>query len=262
MEIQDQLGNTLQFLGPPQRIVSLVPSQTELIVDLGLEKQLCGITKFCVHPKTLRNDKTIVGGTKTVNYEKITALSPDIILCNKEENTKEIVATLSLNYRVHVSDVQTLDDALSLIQDYGHIFSCEARAALISTKIQSEIKAFSHFTSTLSSLRVIYCIWQNPWMTVGSDTFIHHLLAQNKFQNVYEHALRYPEVSDVDFQRLSLDLVLLSSEPFPFQEKHIPAAQRLQPHAKIVLVDGEYFSWYGSRLTKAFAYFSTLRSQL
>lgn len=257
----DQLDREISLTGVPLRIVSLVPSQTELLVALGLSDYIVGITKFCVHPVGLLQEKKIVGGTKNVHYDRISELKPDIILCNKEENTKEIVETLQHLYPVHVSDINVVEDALEMIWQYGEIFKTENLAAALISKIKTELLSFQNFIKKKPQRRVVYFIWRKPWMVAGNKTFINHLLEINGFVNVFKSTDRYPEISENELVELSgLDLVLLSSEPYPFSEKHISEFSEIIPHAKVILVDGEYFSWYGSRLVKAFEYFKTLHN--
>ncbi|MEW7292576.1 ABC transporter substrate-binding protein [Aquimarina sp. 2304DJ70-9] len=259
MMYTDQLDRKLNLPNIPKRIVSLVPSQTELLVELGLKDNIVGVTKFCVHPDKIRKEKSIIGGTKKVNYEKIKKLNPDIILCNKEENTKEIVETLQKEYVVHVSDVFSIKDAIRMIQQYGQIFKKESTANQLIIAIKSEQQSFLDFIAKTSKKRVAYFIWKNPWIAVGNNTFIDHLLQVNNFENIFRDRNRYPEVSIEDIESFKeQDLILLSSEPYPFSEQHISEIKKINNKAKIILVDGEYFSWYGSRLANAFSYFKTL----
>ena len=256
--VVDQIGQSHTFKSTPERIVSLVPSQTELLVDLGLIDAIQGITKFCVHPEDLRQQKTVVGGTKQVSIEKIKALAPDIILCNKEENTKEMVEELSALAPVHVSDVKTLDDTYQLIKQYGILFDVNEKAAKILTEITESAKNFKNSALKSSVKSCLYLIWKNPYMAAGQDTFINHLLELNGFKNVIKGD-RYPEVQIENLPELQY--VFLSSEPYPFQKKHIEEIER-HTKAQVILVDGEFFSWYGSRVLGAFSYFKQLQSQL
>ena len=263
MKLKDQIGRTIEINATPKRIVSLVPSQTELLHDLGLEDSIVGITKFCVHPIYFKSIKQIVGGTKNSNIEKIKALNPDIILCNKEENTKEIVEACEAICITHVSDIVTIEDCLELITQYGVIFSKEANATKISDKINVNLKDFKAFIKGKSTLKAAYFIWRNPWMAAGKGTFINHLLELNKFENIYKNLERYPEI---ELNKLCLEgnpeIVLLSSEPYPFKKEHALEVNNVSHDVKTLFVDGEYFSWYGSRLVNAFDYFKTLRSRL
>ncbi|MCI2229083.1 helical backbone metal receptor [Polaribacter sp. MSW13] len=259
MKFQDQIGNTLELLKIPQRIISLVPSQTELLVDLGLEKNIVGITKFCVHPVDLKQEKTIVGGTKNIHLQKIKELQPDIILCNKEENTKEIVEFCMQIAPTHVSDIYTIEDVLELTRHYGEILNCSAKSFIIQKKLQKELNNFEQFVKDKKIEKVAYFIWKNPWMVAANNTFINHILGLNKFDNFYKNHSRYPEINlDELLKERDLGTIFLSSEPYPFKEKDIIELQGQFEKAKIILVDGEMFSWYGSRLLKAFNYFKSL----
>lgn len=263
MKITDQIDRELHLSSKPKRIISLVPSQTELLFDLGLESSLVGITKFCVHPYHAKQTKKVVGGTKNIKIEKIKALQPDIILCNKEENTEEIVEACSHIAPTHVSDIYTISDALELIEQYGAIFHCRTNANAIIEKIQFKQHQFSQFIKAKPILKVAYFIWRDPWMVAAKNTFINHLLKINKFENIYGNKERYPEV---ELKKIRLEgdpeLVFLSSEPYPFKEEHAFEIGRFTHHAKTVFVDGEMFSWYGSRLMRAFDYFMKLREQI
>lgn len=255
ISLTDQIGTVHHFDKVPTRIISLVPSQTELLCDLELENDLVGITKFCVHPLHLSKIKAIVGGTKTVNVDKIRNLKPGIIIANKEENTKEIVDELSKICPVWVTNVTTFDDNLKMIADFGTLFSKQRCASQWQNKIQTAKINFDLFTKNKKSSKVAYFIWANPYMIAGASTFINEMLLLNKFINVYQHLDRYPAIELENLPQL--DFVFLSSEPFPFKQKQ---ANEIKTHtlAKIVFVDGEFFSWHGSRILKAFEYFYSL----
>lgn len=256
--IKDQLGRTTVLPSWPFRIISLVPSETESLVDLGLEEYLVGITKFCVHPNHLRKTKTIVGGTKKVSYDKIVKLNPNIILCNKEENSKEIVETLEKKYAVHVSDVNNIKNAIHLIKQYGTLFNCAEKSEIIVSEILRKQKNFEIFIERNPKKRVLYFIWQKPWMLAGKGTFIDSLLQLNGFINMSPENSRYPSIDNYHLNKTKIDLALLSSEPFPFKEQHINEIENTGIEGKPLLVDGEYFSWYGSRLLLSFEYFKSL----
>jgi ABC-type Fe3+-hydroxamate transport system substrate-binding protein len=220
-----------------------------------------GLTKFCVHPNGLIKEKTVIGGTKNVHIDRVKALQPDIILCNKEENTEQIVKDMEAIAPVHVSDIKNIEDTLSLIRMYGDIFQIKEDAHRLVSQIQGKHIAFSkRIDRAVPCKKVAYFIWKDPWMVAGNDTFIDYLLTECGFENTFKNREgRYPEVQLNQLQ--NVDYVFLSSEPFPFAEKHIKELQ-LKTRAKIMLVDGEYFSWYGSRLLGAFDYFSDLKKQL
>ena len=259
----DQLGTLHQFDNTPKRIVSLVPSQTELLYDLGLEDSIVGITKFCVHPVHFKSIKKIVGGTKQVKIDKIKELRPDIIIANKEENTKEMVEELSRICPVWVTNIITVEDNLQMIADFGQLFNKRTEAQKWLDKLNFAFRDFQLFIKDQPIKKAAYFIWANPYMVAGKETFINELLKLNHFQNIYEEKGRYPEI---ELKRIRLegdpDLVFLSSEPFPFKDEHAFEIGRFTHHAKTIFVDGEYFSWYGSRLVKAFEYFKKLHQKL
>lgn len=257
MELRDQLGRRMILPGDPGRIISLVPSQTELIVDLGLQKELVGITKFCVHPSGLRKSTRIVGGTKQVHPEKIRLLGPDIILCNKEENTPEMVRELEKIAPVHVSDILGLNDVFVMMRQYGQLFGRERRAEEFIASIAVGFEKFREEMLNRPRMKVAYVIWKDPLMVAGRETFINYLLEMNNFSNIFPG--RYPKITLEALHSQSPDLVLLSSEPFPFAEKHIAS---FRGSGEIRLVDGEFFSWYGSRLLKALDYFKDFRDSV
>jgi iron complex transport system substrate-binding protein len=265
--LKDQLGTSHSFETTPKRIVSLVPSQTELLFDLGLEENIVGITKFCVHPFHLKSTKNIVGGTKKIKIDAIKALKPDIIIANKEENTLEIVESLQDICPVWVTDIITIEDNQQMIWDFGQLFNKRTESQKWLDKINFALTDFQSFIKDKEEKKVAYFIWANPYMVAGGDTFINELLKLNKFQNIYDnnpkYEGRYPEII---IQKMRIqgdpDLVLLSSEPFPFKDEHAFELGRHTHHATTIFVDGEMFSWYGSRLAKAFDYFKLLHSKL
>lgn len=264
MQLTDQLGTSHTFDTQLVRIVSLVPSQTELLYDLGLEDNIVGITKFCVYPVHFKATKTIVGGTKNVKFDKIKALQPDIIICNKEENTKEIVEELSAICPVWVTDIYTIEDNLQMISDFGQLFNKRTEAQKWIDKINFAYQDFKQFVEDKPTKKAAYFIWANPYMVAGNNTFINELLQLNRFENIYkEKEGRYPEI---ELKKIRLegdpDYVFLSSEPFPFKDEHAFEIGCFTHHAKTVFVDGEMFSWYGSRLLKAFAYFKVLHDKI
>ncbi|MDX5418351.1 MAG: helical backbone metal receptor [Hymenobacteraceae bacterium] len=248
---------TLQRL--PQRIVSLVPSQTELLFDLGLGDRIVGLTKFCIHPSEKVKQKTIVGGTKNFKLEVIDGLQPDLIIGNKEENYEEGIAQLQTRYPVWMSDIYTLEDALKMIEQVGKLTGAEDKAQELTQGIAA---GFGKLQPLQPAIPAAYFIWRNPYMAVGSNNFIDHMLLRCGFHNVFADQPRYPEISPEQLQTANPQLILLSSEPYPFQEKHFAEFREICPQAKVKVVDGEMFSWYGSRLLKAPQYLQTLINEL
>jgi ABC-type Fe3+-hydroxamate transport system substrate-binding protein len=255
----DQTGFTIQLDSRPMRIISLVPSQTELLYELGLEEQVVGITKFCVHPEHWFRSKTRIGGTKGIHAEKIFSLQPDLVIANKEENLQAEVELLRTRVPVWTSVIDTLDTALEMIQQVGMLTGKNEKAA---TLIQQIKTAFARLKPACYPARVAYLIWKKPYMTVGSDSFISDMLKKCGFSPAFDHLQRYPEISEADLQAAAPEIIFLSSEPYPFKEKDINALQQLLPASRIQLVDGELFSWYGSRLKEAPEYFQHLIDQL
>lgn len=255
---EDQTGRTVRLDKKPDRIISTVPSQTELIVDLGLEDKLVGITKFCIHPEHIFRSRTRIGGTKKLNIEKIRALQPELIICNKEENLREEIELLCEEFPVWISDIFNLQDAYEMFKAIGKMTGTEQKAEELSANIERE---FKELDVDFKSRSCLYLIWKGPWMAAGSDTFIDSMINTLGLKNAIEES-RYPVLQEEDIRACKADLVFLSSEPYPFKEKHIEELQRMLPHSQILLVDGELFSWYGTRLLHAPAYFSKLYASL
>jgi len=260
----DQLHRTIEIPDVPKRIISLVPSQTELLYDLGLRDEVVGITKFCVHPSEWFRSKTRIGGTKKYDFEKIKALQPDLIIGNKEENEQEQIEQLMALYPVWMSNIYTLSDGMDMILKIGALVNKQAEASVLRLKIEKAFEQFYSFraSTSLKQLKVAYFIWRMPYMVAATNTFIHHLLEQCGFKNVFAGEERYPEITAQQLAEANPDVILLSSEPYPFKEKHIAEFQSICKNAKIVPVDGELFSWYGSRLLYAPEYFKKLIESL
>lgn len=259
-EVLDQMGRSVSVPVKPQRLISLVPSQTELIFDLGRGSCLVGITRYCIHPKKACANLPVVGGTKNIDKKIIAALQPDLIIANKEENQREDIEQLAQDYPVWVSDVRTLHAASAMIQMLGAILDANAEAKTLIEKIR---RAFAALPRVQKPQRAAYLIWRKPYMTVARDTFIHGMLESCGFENVYADSPgRYPVTDAATLAALSPHILLLSSEPFPFADNHVQEFRQFLPQAKITLVDGEMFSWYGSRLCAAPAYFQHLREHL
>lgn len=235
------------------KIISLVPSITETLIDFGLnENQIIGRTKFCIHPKSIVEKIEIIGGTKNLNIEKIKSLKPDLIIANKEENTKESIEELAKNFKVWVTQIQNIEDNYYFLKKLGQILHQEERAQLFNLKTYEVLQE-----NTLTKpLKTAYLIWQKPYMTVGRDTFINDILQNLGFENIFNHKNRYPIIEIDDLK--DAEIIMLSSEPFPFKENHIEELKKIYPDKSIILVDGEAFSWFGSRMAKSGNYFKNL----
>lgn len=260
----DQTGRSVTLPGIPKRIISLVPSQTELLFDLGLDEEVVGITKFCIHPANWFYTKTRVGGTKSLHINIINELEPDLVIANKEENVKEQVEELAVRCPVWISDVHNLESAYDMITKLGSITSRDVQAESIIKNIKNN---FSQLRIPARRPLAAYLIWNDPYMTAGSDTFINSMMHAAGLQNAFAGQTRYPETSIEQLNAIDPDLLLLSSEPFPFKQKHVDELRSTVVTAspgrpRIELVDGQMFSWYGSRLQHAPAYFEKLQKKL
>ncbi|MBC7449083.1 MAG: ABC transporter substrate-binding protein [Hymenobacteraceae bacterium] len=258
-DIHDHLHRPVRVPAAPQRIVSLVPSQTELLFDLGVGARVVGVTKFCLHPKNARTAATVIGGTKQFDFEKIAALQPDLIIGNKEENYAEGISQLAADFPVWLSDIVTLPDAQRMIRDVGALVNADAEADKLNTEIAT---GFATLAAAATGPRTLYLIWRNPWMGAGAGTFIHEMLQAGGFPNVLAHHARYPALTAEEITHLQPAVVFLSSEPYPFRARHLAELRALCPDARIELVDGELFSWYGSRLRHTPDYLRLLRTRL
>ncbi|HXR83498.1 MAG TPA: helical backbone metal receptor [Hanamia sp.] len=244
------------------RIISLVPSQTELLSYLGLENEVIGITKFCVHPESWFRNKTRAGGTKNINFKMIHQLSPDLIIANKEENVKEQVEELANDYDVWITDVNDLGDAIKMITDIGKLTVKTEKASELILKIEEGFENLKRSSFNKAPVKTAYFIWKDPYMVAAGDTFINNMMGYCALENVFCQQKRYPEITLDEIKERDVELILLSTEPYPFKAKHCEEMQKRFPKIKIELADGEMFSWYGSRLLKSVEYFQSFLKQV
>ena len=256
-----QSAFSLQAAQYYSRIISLVPSQTELLATFGLNERVAGITKYCIHPQSWQQTKPIIGGTKKLDLEKIRSLHPDLIIANKEENVKEQVEALAEFCPVYVSDVTDLPSALEMILQVGLLANANPQADSLIHEIVTGFDALQQQIVN-AQITAAYLIWRKPYMAAGGDTLINDMLQRCGLRNVFTSQARYPTISIEGLQQAAPQVLLLSSEPYPFQQKHIDELQAHLPNTKILLADGEMFSWYGSRLLQAPAYFTSLIAKL
>jgi ABC-type Fe3+-hydroxamate transport system substrate-binding protein len=254
----DQLKRGVDLPVVAKRIISVVPSQTELLFSLGLDAEVIGITKFCIHPADKFKTTTKVGGTKQLNIELIKQLQPDLIIANKEENERCQIEEMMQYFPVWISDISNLDEATDMISRVGQLVDREAAAKQLS---QAIIERFKKLDLQPTPLKVAYLIWRKPYMVAGKGTFIDAMLQKCGLQNAFDTD-RYHEVTAKQLIDVAPDVVLLSSEPYPFTQKHINEFKTMLPGAKVMLVDGEMFSWYGSRLLHAPGYFGAVVNSL
>lgn len=231
-----------------------MPSQTELLYDLQLGDRVVGVTKFCVHPTEWFRSKTRVGGTKDPHLSLIRSLAPDLIIANKEENRKEDIEILQKEFPTYTTIVDNVEQAFEMMGSIGELTGTVEKAGSIIKQIKSSLAIHTAVKNTAA-----YLIWKEPYMTVGGDTFIHDMLRIAGMENVFASQTRYP-VTDISvIKELAPDYLLLSSEPYPFKEKHRQELQEALPETKVMIVDGEMFSWYGSRMLQAGDYLKQLR---
>lgn len=255
-EFVDNLSKKIIINYPPQRIISLVPSITELLFDLGLNKEVVGITKYCVHPKEQIKNKTVVGGVQKLDFATINLLNPDLIIANKEENDKDEIIQLSKNHNVWISDVKQFDEALNLIKNLGELTNKIEKAKEINKKI---IDKFYNFKIPQKNIKIAYLIWKNPYITINQNTFINDMIEMCGLENIFaDKTEHYPRISLNDIKKAKPDFVLLSSEPYSFNANDAKEIKDKLPFSKIKFVDGEMFSWYGSHILKSYDYFKAL----
>jgi ABC-type Fe3+-hydroxamate transport system substrate-binding protein len=250
----DQMNRAVEITSAPKRIISTVPSQTELLFDLGLDDEVIGVTKFCIHPGDKVKQKTKIGGTKQLNIDLIKKLNPDLIIGNKEENERGQMEELMPHFPVWMSDISNLDDALDMIRKVGEITLKKIEANTLVYRIKQQ---FNNTTIKQSGVSAAYFIWRKPYMVAGRGTFIDNMLQKCALKNAF-NAERYPEITSEQLMHANPDVIFLSSEPYPFKEKHIAEFKALCPKAIVKVADGEMFSWYGSRLLRASGYFEGL----
>ncbi len=257
----DQLNRKVEVTEFPKRIISLVPSQTELLFDLGVGDNVVGITKYCIHPKNKIKKITKIGGTKDFDINKIIELNPDLIIANKEENYKEGIEELEKLFPVWISDISDLSSAFKMIIEVGNIVGAGDKIRKILCPLSREFTDFRESNAFLEKYKTLYFIWKDPFMIAGNDTFINDILNQTNLENS-SISTRYPKIDEEKIKELNPRIVLLSSEPYPFKEKHIKEFAQLLPNAYIRIVDGELFSWYGSRLKYTIAYLKELQKDI
>lgn len=255
----DQCSRELILNEFPKRIVSTVPSQTELLCDLGLEDRIVGITGYCVQPAHLLSEKTVIGGTKDLQIDKILSLKPDLIIANKEENIREQIEKLSAKIPVWISDVESLDQGLDLISKIGELTNSSEKAQ----EIVAQIGSTALNGNLKKAPKTLFFIWKEPYMLAGNSTFIGDVLKNLGLENIApSNSQRYPQISFENLKDFDPDLILLSSEPYSFSTKEAYILAEIFPKALLKIVDGEMFSWYGSRMIHSMRYFKNIQNQL
>ncbi|MHC0036919.1 ABC transporter substrate-binding protein [Pseudoneobacillus sp. C159] len=253
-KVIDHLGRTVEFPFPPSRIISLAPGMTDTLYSLQLANEIVGRTRYCTHPKDKVQQAEAIGGTKQIHLDKIRALRPDLILAEKEENTKEMVEVLEKEFPVYVAEVQSVQDAYKMISDLGELTNRQTE----SKRLLADIQAAFQSLPKAHGKKVAYVIWKKPYMVVGSNTYIHSLLEMLGFENAFSSFEgRYPTVTEVDIKKAKLDYLFLATEPFPFKDEHVVEFSDMMPDVKTMILDGEMF-WYGPRMMEAVGYFKSI----
>ena len=249
------------------RVVSLCPSLTELVFALGRGHTLVGRTKFCRHPEGLVDAVERVGGTKNPKVGRVVALRPDLVLLNEEENRREDAEALAAaGVPLHVSFPKDARDTAAMVRDVGRALGASVEAERMAADLERRAaavreRADARRAAGAPPVRWAYLIWRRPWMAVRDDTFVSALLDGAGGENVFSGAAaRYPEVTAAALGAAAPDVVLLSSEPFPFAETHADelAAESGLPRGRFVLADGELLSWHGARTAEGVEYAESL----
>lgn len=256
----DAAGQVHERAAPAARIVSLVPSITELLFDLGLGAQVVGRTGFCIHPRDAVRAVPKLGGTKDVDLDALSALAPSHVIVNIDENTRATFDALrARGLTVVVTHPNAPADNLALYDLLGAIFAREREAAVLAQAFDAARARLAAVARGLPPRRVLYLIWREPWMTVARDTYIANMLAEVGWATVpAESALRYPALDAAALRATAPDLCLLSSEPYPFRDKHLAEVRALLGgQVPVRLIDGEMVSWYGSRAIQGLDYLAS-----
>ncbi|MAH84217.1 MAG: hypothetical protein CBB68_07710 [Rhodospirillaceae bacterium TMED8] len=251
---------------PTDRVISLVPSLTELIIDLGCAKQLVGRTKFCIHPRDAVTSIQIVGGTKQVDFDKIIRLGATHAIVNKDETPKDLADNLAtLGLKIVVTHPNKLRENRDLFQLIGGILNASEPSKKMEVSFDKALSDLGQKAKNWTQKQVLYLIWQNPWMSIGRDTYIADVLV-NAALNPISHAseARYPVIEINERLLGSIDYILFSTEPFPFSEKHLTNFRETFPeHAsKAHSINAEMVSWYGSRAIPGLRYLTKFRDEM
>lgn len=255
-------GSELSLLKPAERIISLVPSETETLYYLGAAERIVGITEYCIHPRPLYKSRPRVGGPKTPKFERIRELAPDLILASKEENTREAVEELRGIAPTYVCEVITLDDAQNLMAALGILVGEEENAARFNATIETARQRFSDKPPGYQFRRALYLVWKQPYRGISEQTYIFHLLSASGLKPLVfpELPSRYPELTSEVIAQSGAELVIFPDEPFNFTYRDIDEFSEAFPQLPAVTnhalfkVDGATLCWYGYRTTYALEY--------
>jgi len=265
LAVRDAFGQPFEMAEPARRVISLVPSITEIFFSLGVGDQLVGVTKFCTEPPEEVAGKPKVGGQKNPRVEAIIDLKPDLVVANVEENRKEHVEAMqAAGLQVLVTYPRTVREGIQLIRDLGVLTDALAPAEAIAARCEATLGEVEHTTAGRSPVRVFCPIWRNPYMTINRDTFVNDMLRACSGENIFlDHPERYPTVNLGEVAARKPEVILLPDEPFPFGEKHLADFLALEEvpavrAGRLHLLDGKVLSWYGPRIAESLCTLSRL----
>lgn len=253
--IIDQTGNEIRVADEIESLVSLVPSLTELLFFFKMDEKIKGVTDFCVHPVDKVALKTKVGGPLNFDIDKIESLRPDIVFASKGENSKGLVNKLMEKVPVFICDINSLEDAFKAIEKIGFICNQTDLAQNLTQNLSISFDKLKEPTG----ISVIYLVWEKPFIVAGNNTIVHDILTKTGIKNAFGGIKGYQKITNKQLTEAQADIVLLPSEPFQFGQHHIEQYKQLLPHCKVLLVDGQYFCWYGNRLLLAVNYLKNLK---
>ena len=259
MQFFDDLGKTIFINKIPKRIVSLCPSITETLCELGLSDKIIACTDYCIHPIDKVKNINKIGGPKNFSEEKILKLSPDIIFAVKEENDANKIINISKKITTYVFDINSIKEGIELIKALGNIFEIQNIANVFIEKI---LEGYKNLPKVNSNIQCLYLVWKNPYIAVGSGSFIDSVLNKLNLRNCLRNSeKKYPKINLNNFEN-NFDLIILPSEPYRFSNKDIEELENVFPEKVIIKVDGEMFSWYGTHQLKSISYFDKFVEKL
>ena len=261
--VTDSRNVRIEFDVSPKRIVSLVPSLTETIADLGCRDRIVGCTSFCELPvgliQGLEKSGGVIGGTKNPDIEAIRRLKPDVVFANREENRRADVTKIEEFVPLHVSEPADVDDVVHLIEDLGSMLEANIEADKWNGRISKAKETLNELRSNAKPVRYVYLIWWNPAMVVGGNTYISHLLAEGPFLNACEEMDRYPVMKLEDLAALGADIIFGSTEPYDFNDNALNMVRNeLGSKIQVAGIDGRICGWHGTRTAHALEYLRKL----
>ena len=256
--VKDAFGQPFALAAPARRIVSLIPSVTEILFSLEAGDRVAGVTKFCSEPADGVKTKAKVGGPKNPRRDIILGLATDLVVASVEENHRaDVEALRAAGVPVFVTFPRTVREGIQLIRDLGVLAGNPERAEFIATSCEEAVAAVERVNGGQARVRVFCPIWRRPYMTINADTYVDSVLRTCGGENIFrDRPERYPTVSLTEVAALRPDIVLLPDEPFPFGRNHLEDFRGLPDVPAICtghlrFVDGKILSWYGPRIAQS-----------